>query len=108
MIKINWKLYSNNNLIIDLKNVKCNKDNNKLIININDEINTIDLNKKIFIRELKDYNMSIDFINKIITFKLNDGKVLDFDIDCSININDNEVIMNYNLDENKKIIVERI
>ena len=108
MVKINWKLYNKGKKIIDLKNIECEYNKNILTIKLNDGTNIIDLNKKKFIRKNENCDMTIDFINKIVKFKLDDNRVLDFDLNCNMDITNEKIIINYKIDEEMQIIVERI
>lgn len=106
--KIDWKVYSNNKLIIDNNNVKCILDSlNK--IEFEDEYgkHIIDLENKIYSKIGNGNKMIIDFFKKTCEFIFEENEKCTFDIDCNIKIEENYIEILYNFDEDdKKILIE--
>lgn len=104
---INWQLYSNNALIIDLKNVLAFYKKGELLEYIQDtEKNIIDIKNKIYIRETKDYKMTIDFNNKLCYFILPNEEKMSINIDGKIVINEKNIVIDYDYGEVKRIVIE--
>lgn len=106
--KVDWKVYSNNKLIIDNNNVKCNLDySNK--IEFEDEYgkHIIDLENKTYSKDGKDNKMKINFTEKTCEFIFEKNEKCTFDIDCNIKIEENYIEISYSFDEDeKKILIE--
>ena len=106
--KIDWKVYSNNKLIIDNNNVKCNLYSSN-IIEFKDEYgkHIIDLENKTYSKVGNDNKMVIDFIAKTCEFIFEKNEKCTFDIDCNIKIKENHIEILYSFDEDeKKILIE--
>ena len=74
--------------------------NNIISFKLEDIVNTIDLNREIFIRENDEYKFFLDFLNKscILTLK-KENYSLDINVDkCSFEVFNNKIIINYFID----------
>lgn len=97
-------------MIINKEKVICEYEENKYIKYIEEDniINYIDLVNDIYTRETSEFTFKIDFNNKKISYLLKEKNAL-FESDlnkCNI-IKNNEIILNYKIDdEDKKIIIQ--
>lgn len=104
---INWHLYSNNELVIDLNNVPAFYKKDEYLEFWEDDINnTIDIKNKLYIRKSKDYKMTIDFSNNICYFILPKEGELSINIEGKLIINHRKIVIEYSYGENKKIEIE--
>ncbi len=105
--KISWLFFDNDKLLISRKEQDAFCYPGKyLIYDYKEEYNKIDLINLIYYRKTKEYNMEIDFNNKICKFIFDDKNILKFDLDCLIKINEDKIIIKYKIDDNmKKIII---
>lgn len=105
---INWKLISDNKVIINLENIECEFENN--VIKYYEDIHTlniIDLNEDLYIRENTDFLFRIDFKNKIFNYILKENNIsIEQNLEATIT-KDNNIDLKYNLgEENKEIIIQ--
>ncbi len=104
---IDWKLISDNEIIIEEHNKEAKFTDN--ILEYIDEYGThiINLNEKTYARVTEDNTFKVDFINNILTITfLNQD--LKYDIATSFLKDDNSITLTYSLgEENKTIIVTR-
>ena len=107
---INWKLISNDEVILNKYNVECNFNDNIITYIEEDNIkNQIDISKKIYKRDTLEFTFIIDFKNKHFKYILKgyDYNIEDTLVNGEFNYNNNEIILIYNIeDEDKKIIVQ--
>ena len=88
--KIDWKVYSDNNLVIDNNNVNC-----ILIapqkIKYKDEYgkHIIDIKNKIYLKESKDNKMTINFIEQTCEFTFDEKEKCIFNIESNLYIKEN-------------------
>lgn len=109
--KIRWQLYNNNELIINNENAKCEYQDNVIKYEEDDGLNTIDLNKKSYIRENKEYRMEIDFANNTFNFLLKEKKreLSNKLLSSELTIKDDIITLKYALDnEEKKIVIQML
>ena len=100
-------LYNNNDIIIKNEKVWCEIDNKIIKYQEEDSLNIIDLNKKIYTRENKEYFLKIDFNKQEFVYTLKDiDKSVLHNLDkCSIT-EDNDIELIYSIgEEEKKIII---
>ncbi|MFR5857087.1 MAG: hypothetical protein ACLUFU_04670 [Bacilli bacterium] len=79
--------------------------NNYLKINEEETINIVDIKNKLYKRITNDYNMEIDFVNNICTFILDNNEKWSINIECNIEIIKNTIIINYQIDDDKRKIL---
>ena len=104
---IDWQLFNNNDLVIDLKDVECSYDNSVIIFDEDDVKNTISFINKTYTRVSKEYTMVIDFNNKTCCFKFENNEECTLSVDGCLTMDDNTVIVNYCYDTDlKKIIIK--
>ncbi len=107
--KIDWQLFSDNELIINMENVPAIFEySNKLVYNNDSEENSFDYKKNIFTRKTSDINMEINFDTKTCKFIFEEEGNCIFDIECSKNITDELIILEYKIDDSLKKLVIRI
>lgn len=109
--KIRWQLYNNDKLIINNDNAKCEYQDNVIKYDEDDGLNTIDLNKKSYIRENKEYRMEIDFANNTFNFLLKEKKreLSNKLLSSELTIKDDIITLKYALDnEEKKIVIQML
>lgn len=103
--KINWQLTSNNSVLVDLKDVYCTYEINKYLeFKENEILNFIDLLKRKYKRISEEYTMEIDFPKNICTFSFQNQEKCSFDIESDIKVDENVIILEYNIGDEKKII----
>ena len=106
IVKVNWQLFNNNELVVNLLNKECEYiKNNYLKINEEETINIVDIKNKLYKRITNDYNMEIDFVNNICTFILDNNEKWSINIECNIEIIKNTIIINYQIDDDKRKIL---
>ena len=104
---INWQLYSNNAIIIDLKNVLAFYKTGELLeYSCEDEKNIIDIKNKVYKRETKEYIMTIDFNDKVCYFILPNEEKMSVSIDGRFMIDKNKIVIEYDYGEAKRIVIE--
>lgn len=104
-IIIDWKLYTNNELEIEINDCKCEYEKqNYLIVNEEDAINKIDIKNKLYIRKCNDYEMTIDFNNNLCNLNIPSIKNYEFDLDCKMNIKKDIIEIFYTFDKEVKKI----
>lgn len=94
----------NNEVIINNENESCEfEENSYLKYKENDSLNYIDFKNKLYKRENKEFIFQVDFKNKLVNYTLK-GKDLEFSskIDCSWEVNSNDINLKYKLDEDEK------
>ena len=109
--KICWQLYNNDELIVNNENAKCEYQDSVIKYEEDDGLNTIDLNKKSYIRENKEYRMEIDFANNTFNFLLKEKKreLSNKLLSSELIIKDDIITLKYALDnEEKKIIIQML
>ncbi len=100
---INWEVYNNNKLLISRKNVKSLYNyNNYLIYETNVEYNKFDIKNLIFTRKTEELHLEIDFQKKQCKVFFEADNCLKFDIECFYKINNEEIVLEYALDEEIK------
>jgi hypothetical protein len=101
---IDWQLKNNQEVVLDLKNVRCSFNENILTLNEEDAVNKIDLNTKKYNRKSLDYTMEIDFNSQVCSFAFANNEKCAFDIECELINKENEIILTYKYDEEVKEI----
>ena len=103
---INWTLFNDNEILVKYEDIECEFNNNILVFNEKNTINTIDINNKIYIRETNEFTFKIDFKNKEFEYilKEKDLKIKDKLKSASFE-NSKDIILIYNLDEEEKKII---
>ena len=105
-VTIDWQLYSDNTLIIDLKSVPAIFElNDYLEFKEDNVINKIYLKDNKYIRITKDYEMIVDFNTNLCYFILPNKEKFSVNIDGYINLNNRIITIEYNYGEAKKIII---
>lgn len=106
---INWQLSSNNLVVLKRDSVECEFVNNIITFHEDENtINEIDIDKKTFRRENKDFMFKIDFINQTFNYhlKIEDLSIENAQIDANLKTYNDHIILQYNLgDETKEIII---
>ena len=105
---INVKLFLDNELLID-KNYPVKESNNILSYKDENITTLIDLDKKVLSREGEDYLFVLDIINRMISYTLKENNHTFYmnDIVCSID-NKKEIIIEYDVDGNRKLKIKYI
>lgn len=106
---INWKLYNNENLVIDDSNKYCDYIDDEIIYIENGYFNKVSLITKKFIRENNEYKIELDFNNNEMVYLLKEkGVRFSTEFKGSININGDEIKVKYNIDEDDLLIIIQI
>ena len=108
--RINWSLLNDNKKVISKENVECDYiENLQLNYREDNTLNTIDFKNKLYLRENEEFLFKIDFKNKIFKYILKENDiVLENEIECYFEKNDNFIELKYKLDEEEKKIVIQI
>lgn len=104
MTKVDWQLYSENNLIINNQNVEAEFNQNNIVYNDEFGKHIIDRKNKIYERIDNEDYMIINFNKNTITFKFN-GETLEYDITSEYKEGENKISLIYSLGEEEKRIV---
>ena len=103
---ISWQLYSNNLLIDESKNVQACYIKDKILEYFDKNAkNKIDIVNNKFIRFTNDYELTVDFNKKMCYFKLPNKEELSIQMDGEMTINNQKIVVIYNYDEEKKIVI---
>ena len=104
---IDWQLYNDNKLIIDLKDVTSLYKEGEYLEFIEDNIkNIIDIKNNLYKRISDEYEMSIDFNDNICYFILPNREEVSTNVDGSLIINDNDITVIYSIDDEKRILIK--
>lgn len=103
--KINWKLFNNGQVVIDLKDIFIEKKDSKFIYKDKDGENTIDLENKVYERKLNDVTMKINFVLNQAYFKFSNGEECTIDIISKLVVGEKEIKLEYQIDDEIKMIV---
>ena len=108
---INWQLFNDEKLLIEINNTTCFFENNIIVYEESLGIkNTINLNNNIYERETEEFLFKINFNNNTMYYLLKEKnyELKDIKISSQIIIND-KITLIYKLDdETKKIVVDFI
>lgn len=104
---INWKLISDNKLIVNNEVVECEFDCNILKYYEDDTINIVDLENDIYVRENNEFTFKIDFKNRCFDYilKKEELSIKNAFLEATITKNDKEIHLKYNLGDDKKEII---
>ncbi len=98
--KIDWKLFNDNKLIINLENEIADIVLNKEITFMQkDEYNNYNYQKNTYTRKTQEYTMIINFSDKTCSFDFSREGNCKFDIDCSSNITKDIITLKYKIDD---------
>lgn len=103
MGKVDWRLYSNDELSLEDINADAIFTDDFIIYTDDYGKHTIDRNTRFYERIDKESTMSIFFNKKVMLLQF-DNQQYTFDIDCSYEDKDNEITLNYDLGDEKKVI----
>lgn len=105
---INWKLISNNEVVINNELVECEFEDSILkYYEDKDTINIVDLKNDVYIRENSEFTFKIDFKNRCFDYilKKEDLSIKNASLEATIE-KDKEIHLKYNLgDDIKEIII---
>lgn len=103
MVKVDWKLENNGEIIIN--DIDYEVEYNKEFIIYNDIYgkHTIDRVNKTYKRVGKNDSMAIDFVNNLLTVEFDDKK-LSFDIETNYEEINNKIILKYVIGDDVKMI----
>ena len=103
---INWRLYSNNKLVIENLNKCCDYIDDEIIYIEDEFINKVSLIMKKFTRENKEYKFELNFNNNEMIYNLKDNNIkLSTEFKGNIRINNDEIYISYNIDEEDLLII---